>query len=267
LKGKWLAVGIILLFLGVSIAPSINQSIVKASQNDDLIEVTTQVCGISGFRDTTVKLTRQQYTNLEQYLVEVGAKLNQTSSREKAIPIFKEAVVELNKYGLLPKGMSVERAQKLMTGKKLYPLYKCTEKRLNSGNNPPPVNAFCFVFTKLYTWENELVIHMPLPILLLALLGFNYAAAGIVVLLSMLPTMISIFSVDVITGGYKNIQTFGIHGKINLVSYHDVMLCGFVGLKIWNSFSDDKDGFLVGWTVSIYDNPFENSTYFQTIYN
>jgi len=36
-----LAVGVIILFIGVAVAPSINQSIVKASFNDDLVEVTT----------------------------------------------------------------------------------------------------------------------------------------------------------------------------------------------------------------------------------
>ncbi len=264
---KGLVVSVILLFIGVSITPSINQSVVKASTDDNLVEVTTQACGIKGYGNTTVKLTREQYQNLEQYLVEFKARLNQTSTREEAVPIYKDAVVELDKYGLLPKGMSVELAQKLMTGKKVYPLYKFTEKRLNIRNNPPPVNAFCFIYTKLITWENALVIHVPLPILLLSLLGFDYFAAGIIYLLSLLPTMISIFSIDIIYGGYKSIQTFGIHGNINLVSYHDVMLCGFVGLKIWNSFSDAEDGFLVGWTVAIYDNPFENSTYFQSAYN
>jgi len=112
MKRKWLTVGIILLFVGVTIAPTINFSTVKATQDDDLVEVTTQACGIKGYRDTTVKLTREQYQNLEQYLVEFRARLNQTSTREEAVPIFKEAVVELDKYGLLPKGMSVEHIQR-----------------------------------------------------------------------------------------------------------------------------------------------------------
>jgi hypothetical protein len=43
---KCLAVGIILLFIGVAIAPSINQSVVKAFNDNDLIEVTTQACDI-----------------------------------------------------------------------------------------------------------------------------------------------------------------------------------------------------------------------------
>jgi hypothetical protein len=113
---KSLAVGVILLFIGVAVAPSINLSVVKASNDNDLVEVTTQACGINGYGNTTVKLTREHYQNLERYLVEFRARLNQTSTREEAVPIFKEAVVELDKYGLLPKGMSVEKAQRLVIG-------------------------------------------------------------------------------------------------------------------------------------------------------
>ena len=112
---KILAMSIILLFLGVAVAPSINTSIVKASQEDEFIEVTTQACGITGFKDTTVKLTREQYQDLQQYLVEFRARLNQTSTRGEAVPLFKEAVVELDKYGLLPEGMSVRQAQEIVT--------------------------------------------------------------------------------------------------------------------------------------------------------
>jgi len=122
MKYQFIATTIVILFLGVAVAPTINQSVVKASQEDNLIEVTSQACGIKGYRDTTVKLTREQYQNLEQYLVEFRARLNQTSTREEAVPLFKEAVVELDKYGLLPRGMSVERAQKLV-------LRGCTHQR------------------------------------------------------------------------------------------------------------------------------------------
>ncbi|PNX46208.1 MAG: hypothetical protein BV459_06880, partial [Thermoplasmata archaeon M11B2D] len=112
--------GVILLFIGVAVAPSINQSVVTASREDDLVDVTTHACGIHGYNDTTVKLTREQYKNLEEYLVEFRAKLNQTTSREEAVPIFKDAVVELDTYGLLPEGMSVKLAQRLVTGGHFY---------------------------------------------------------------------------------------------------------------------------------------------------
>jgi len=137
---KLLAIGIILLFVGVTIAPTINFNTVKASTEDDLVEVTTQACGIQGYGDTTVKLTSEQYQNLEEYLVEFRARLNQTSTREEAVPIFKDAVVELYKYGLLPRGMSVERAQKLVT--------KSFNQRIRTFNSldlDPDANYFCLV--------------------------------------------------------------------------------------------------------------------------
>ncbi len=36
---KWLVIGIILLFVGVTMAPTINFNTVKASQDNDLVEV------------------------------------------------------------------------------------------------------------------------------------------------------------------------------------------------------------------------------------
>jgi len=140
LISRWLAVGIILLFIGITVAPTINFNTVKASQEEDLVEVSTQACGITGYKDSTVKLTREQYNDLEEYLVEFRARLNQTSTREEAIPIFKDAVVELDKYGLLPKGMSVERAFRLLT--------KINDQRLkvlDSLKLDPDTNYFCLI--------------------------------------------------------------------------------------------------------------------------
>jgi len=108
MKHQFIATTIVILFLGVAVAQGISFNTVKASIDDDFVEVTTQACGIQGYGNTTVKLTREQYQNLEQYLVEFRARLNQTSTREEAVRIFKEAVVELDKYGLLPKGMIAE---------------------------------------------------------------------------------------------------------------------------------------------------------------
>lgn len=51
---KILTIGVILLFIGVAVAPSINFTVVKASDDNDLVEVTTQACGIKGYRETMV---------------------------------------------------------------------------------------------------------------------------------------------------------------------------------------------------------------------
>lgn len=78
---KPFAIGIIFLFIGVAVAPSINSTVVKTS--DDLVEVTSQACGIKGSGNATVKLTKEQCKNLEQYLVDFRARLNQTTTREE----------------------------------------------------------------------------------------------------------------------------------------------------------------------------------------
>jgi hypothetical protein len=147
---KGLVISVILLFIVVAVAPTINYSIVKASTDNDFVEVTSQACGIQGYGNTTIRLTKQQYQDLEQYLVEFRARLNQTTTRDEAVPIFKEAVVELNKYGLLPKGMNVERAQKLVVGfsdgntnKELF--QKILRKSKESMTNRNAFNAFCLV--------------------------------------------------------------------------------------------------------------------------
>jgi hypothetical protein len=142
---KLFAIGIIFLFIGVAVAPSINSSVVNPS--DDLVEVTSQACGIQGFGNTTVKLTKAQYQNLENYLVDFRARLNQTTTREEAVPLFKDAVMELDKYGLLPKRMSIEQAQKLVLGInscKFKILQKIFDKYYKEGNDNY-TNTLCLV--------------------------------------------------------------------------------------------------------------------------
>jgi len=162
---KILTSGIILLFLSVAVAPSINQSAVTAS-NDDLVEVTTQACGIKGYRDTTVKLTREQYQNLESYLVEFRDRLNQTSTREEAIPIFKDAVVELDKYGLLPKVMSVEKVMRLVVHDSMKNTHK--SQSINENTN----------FLSLVVGQLSPALFIPSAIFPLALVAVLIAVSG-----------------------------------------------------------------------------------------
>ena len=175
---KSFTIGLSILFIGVAVAPSINQSVVKASNDNDLVEVTTQACGIKGYGDTTVKLTREQYQNLEKYLVEFRARLNQTSTREEAVPIFKEAVVELDKYGLLPKGMSVERAQKLVIAR-----YKSVQDRdilntfkTNSKLLDDDTNILCYLTGQIdnsFVWTlRARLLTIPLVLFEMLLMAF-----------------------------------------------------------------------------------------------
>ena len=111
---KLLAVGVIILFLGVAFAPSINANISKASIDSELVEITTEVCGINGVTPNTVLLSKEDAEEIEQLFDSIRERLNATETREEAEQIFNEAVVELDKYGLLG-GLSVRQAQRMVT--------------------------------------------------------------------------------------------------------------------------------------------------------
>ncbi len=112
---KLLVVGVIVLFLGLAIAPSINANVSKASVDSDLVEITTEVCGINGVTPNTVLLSKGDAEEVDRLFDSIRERLNATGTREETEKIFNEAVVELDKYGLLG-GLSVEQAQKLVTG-------------------------------------------------------------------------------------------------------------------------------------------------------
>jgi hypothetical protein len=236
---KILALGIILLFIGVAVAPSINLSVVKASNDNDLVEVTTQACGIKGYGDTAVKLTREQYQNLEQYLVDFRARLNQTSIREDAIPIFKDAVVELDKYGLLPKGMSVESAQRLIVDRVINErlmkfvenVYKKNQKNIDYG-----FNVYCLIFGE---GTNTHFIGIPLiPIKLFSMITLGYTThSWFIYYVKDYDTYGELFSVGLLgrksASGYIQGDIFDIKiPRIDAWYHYHVGVVGFTGISL-----------------------------------
>jgi hypothetical protein len=260
---KSLVLIIILLFIGVAVAPSINQSVVTASQDDDLVEVTTQACGIKGFGDTTVKLTREQYQNLEQYLIEFKARLNQTSTREEAIPLFKQAVIELDTYGLLPKGMNTKQAQHLVT-------------RENHDTTPPQVvintvrrqhsrtatNSFCLLaglsnnteMITLYQWilvlgsgligEFFYNFHLPL-IIYLWIIILLVGTTSVFYELDYLRPLV-VWSDIYIHGGSGFLFTLGLGGLKTWSGSFSGKISGFTGIKILLNLRNPSHYFYLG---------------------
>jgi len=160
---KGLTLGIILLFIGVAIAPTLTFTTVKAANENDFVEVTTQACGTKGFEDTTVKLTRQQYQELEQYLVDFKARLNHTITKEETVPLFKEVVVELNKYGVLPQEMNEKTAQQLIIGRTPSTGFEQLMKKpfvRNQFNSSDNENFLCLVYGIItgYTFSFGLIL-------------------------------------------------------------------------------------------------------------
>jgi len=103
---KILSLVIILLFIGVAVAPSIYAS------DEELVELDVELCGLG--KKHTVQLTQQETEEVELLFNDIEQQLSEVETREEAEVIFKDAVVELDKYGLLG-GLSVRQAQRLVT--------------------------------------------------------------------------------------------------------------------------------------------------------
>jgi len=258
-----LTVGIILLFIGVAIAPSITQCVVTASHEDDRIAVTTQAYGIQGYGTITVKLSKAQYQDLEQYLADFRQRLNQTTTREEAIPILKEAVVKFDTYGLLPKGMNIEDAQRLVIGEnhdtKILQLVSRIgkEKSLNFSTN-----VLCLVagysnktvITTLFqrvTFFNFLLLsnflkkvmtsfalYLLLDIILIEITMFFFAIDTI------LP--IVLWSDIYLQSGDGFLYSFGLGGIKKQVGTLNGQINGFTGIKILLNLNDPFVFFYLG---------------------
>jgi hypothetical protein len=113
---KGLAVGIIFLFLGIAVAPSANLQKAKASNENDFIRVTAEGCGTHGYGPQAVTLTKQQYNDMEHLIGNIRERLRDGMKNWEIVTLFKDMVVILNQYALLPKGMTPEQAQRLIVG-------------------------------------------------------------------------------------------------------------------------------------------------------
>jgi hypothetical protein len=143
---RYLVIGVILLFIGIAVEPNINQNVVKASDNNNLVEITIQVCGINGYGDTTINLTRDQYQNLERYLIDFRDRLNHTTTWNETVTAFNEAIVKLDTYRLLPDGMNVEHAQRLVTEASYHDLGPGLHKNLPyKSQMRNTTNFFCLI--------------------------------------------------------------------------------------------------------------------------
>lgn len=111
---KGLTAGIIILFLGLAIAPSTNANVISCSAESDLIEITTEICGLDSIKPYTIKITKEKAEQLEALFDTIRKQLSTVGTREETIELFTEAVEELDKLGLLPESLSNEDAQRLV---------------------------------------------------------------------------------------------------------------------------------------------------------
>jgi hypothetical protein len=282
MKRKWLAVGIILMFVGVAIAPSININVVKASNDNDLVEVTTQAYGVEGFGNTTVRLSHEDLESLRQYFVSFNARVNASSSSEETVLLYKDAVREMHDYRLLPKGLSQKQAERLVLGWQENPRFARYLERVQSTSGDDE-NGMCMIrgcttntlivgplATGIFL---GIVVILKLYILsgnefLYELAWFSLVPAALITILSNF-NPVQAFSIIILgfgtyTGYYGLvgfpaagwIQTSGMNGKKNwsgsFYGGFDVVpfsgIVGFTGFQIHSLFNGD---YYIGHAVKV----------------
>jgi len=140
---KLLVVGVIVLFLGLAIAPSINANISRAAIDSELVEISTEICGLNGGKHT-VSLSKEDADEVEKLIDDIERRLDNVETREETVEIFNEAIVELDKYGLLG-DLSVKQAQKLVTGRYQDSRAMKISERFFSRLQQNTSNCFCLI--------------------------------------------------------------------------------------------------------------------------
>lgn len=108
--------------------------------------------------------TSLHYSEVEKISNELRVKLDKVTTKQEALVLFKETIIELHNQGLLPKGMSIQQAQRLVTmgflkNELLYPSQK------SNGNDTGNTNCLVVGFaTKTYFRPYPSII-MDIPII------------------------------------------------------------------------------------------------------
>jgi len=260
---KYIVVAVILSFIGLAFAPSINANISK----EELVEFTTEICGLNGGKQT-VKLTQQQADEVKELFDSINMRLNTTDSREQVEEIFKDTVVELDKYGLLGE-LSVKQAQKSISG--LLKFSNCIGKleslptKVSLNNETGFDNRICLLFADI----DGMIGDYTLPWFIVAssffigslfaelVLSTHYGPFIVHIITKWAEFMWRLFKITWIRAEYKLmrflclVQTIcseismfsigldGIKGGNRILKHRErVGIVGFTGIKILNEKSD-----------------------------
>ena len=105
---KIFAIGIILLFFGMTIIPPINATIHSKDIENDLIEYTTEIYGLRGKEEFTIKLTKTESKEVDKLLTNFENNVNNIKSKNEIDIIFNDAFSKLYSYGLFGNLKKVE---------------------------------------------------------------------------------------------------------------------------------------------------------------
>ena len=111
-----------------------------------------------------MKQRNAQYDETEKIFNDLKVKLDTVTTKQEALALFKEVIVELNEHGLLPKGMSVRQAQRLVSNSFLkVELLKPYQR--NNENNTGNTNCLIIGIANETYFRPYPALVMDIPIL------------------------------------------------------------------------------------------------------
>jgi hypothetical protein len=113
---KGLVVGIIILFLAVSIVPSINANIDRLPVKNKLVETMVRIHNSRGIIPFTLKISEKQSDEIDRIFDNLKISLDSAKTGEEIDAIYDDAVESLYKLGMFPK-MTLKEAKQLVKGK------------------------------------------------------------------------------------------------------------------------------------------------------
>jgi hypothetical protein len=102
------------LFIGVALTPNIPGNGTKASEDNDFVEITTQVYDTAAETMVICRLPERQTKEVQAIFDDLKNRLSNAESTEETWQIFNDTIIELDRCNLLPAGMSVEQTQRLV---------------------------------------------------------------------------------------------------------------------------------------------------------
>ena len=193
-----------------------------------------------------------QYDEAEKIFNDLKVKLDEVTTKQEALTLFKETIVELNEHRLLPKGMTVKRAQRLVTG-----CFSRSElaQPFQSNNENISGNTNCLVVgIATQTYFDPFLVLVDIPIIYHVL--FNSNVSKYFSFLALFP-LIHIsqpfkFGTPAYVGGrYKSVIDGNITDKI-YSSSGLVWTIGSNGIKKWNG--SFYGGLYTKYMKTVYEN-------------
>jgi len=240
---KWLAIGILVMLMGIAIFPSLTAHM----QNDNFITVKIKTYDTFDSKSYNVSLSMQEYEHLEELLHNIEFKLKNCTSIDETKSIFKASIVEFHKLGLLG-DRSVEKAQMLVTEEHNKPVETYAEKLNYPNIMREGLNFICLTAGR----SNESFMIAPVNTILAAFfilvgavfLWWSYLGSLFCGLLCLLSLQIPAGGLGVILNG-KSLETD--HGYFTEPSHGWTFSIGLNGVRYHNgTFQGDLYDFVDG---------------------